>query len=58
MSNDIYMTRNKATEIQFDSQQIEILLVVEFALFSLNRNKPAPYISQMFRCNNKCTRAK
>lgn len=34
MSYDIYMTRNKATEIQFDSQQIEIILVVEFALFS------------------------
>lgn len=34
MSNDIYMTRNKATEIQFDSQQIEMILVVEFALFS------------------------
>lgn len=34
MSNDIYMTRNKATGIQFDSQQIEIILVVEFALFS------------------------
>lgn len=26
MSNDIYMTRNKAKEIQFDSQQIEIIV--------------------------------
>lgn len=34
MSNDIYMTRNKATEIQFDSQQIEIILIVEFPIKS------------------------
>lgn len=33
MSNAIYMTRNKVTEIQFDTQFRIILF--EFALFSL-----------------------